>query len=170
MTDIRILPEGRLILPGRKFGCALGRSGIVRDKHEGDGATPAGRWPPRELMYRPDRMAPPRSPLPSVAMERDWGWCDDPAHPDYNRRVRLPHPARCEELWRADRLYDLVLTIGYNDAPVVAGRGSAIFMHVARPGLAPTEGCIALGLGDLEAVLAELSPDDWIVIEPPAGG
>ena len=165
MTDIRVTPQGWLILPGRRFSCALGRGGIARDKHEGDGVTPAGVWPLRELFYRADRLTPPRSSLSATPIGRDWGWCDDATHPDYNRRVTLPHPARCESLWRVDALYDVVMVLGYNDSPIVPGRGSAIFLHVARPGLTPTEGCIALGLGDLLAVLQALAPGDAIRVE-----
>ncbi len=52
-------------------------------------------------------------------------------------------------LWRADHVYDLIVPLGYNDDPVVPGKGSAIFMHVAKPDYAPTEGCVALALPDL---------------------
>ena len=45
-----------------------------------------------------------------------------------------------ERLQRPDRLYDLVIELGYNDSPPRPGAGSAIFMHVARPGLRPTAG------------------------------
>ena len=92
--------------------------------------------------------------MPLEPIAPDDGWCDDPADADYNRMVRLPHPARCEELWRDDALYDLIGVLGWNDAPVVRGRGSAIFLHVARPDFAPTEGCVALAATDLRAVLA----------------
>jgi L,D-peptidoglycan transpeptidase YkuD (ErfK/YbiS/YcfS/YnhG family) len=164
MAEFRVTPDGWLIAPGRRFPCALGRSGIATDKHEGDGATPAGRLPLRELLYRADRIARPRSRLIALPLARDDGWCDDSGHADYNRRVKLPHPARCETLWREDALYDLIAVLGYNDAPVVPGRGSAIFLHVARPNLAPTEGCVALGFGDLLAVIAELGPGDALTV------
>ncbi len=164
MPDFRVTADGWLFAGWRRFPCALGRSGIVRDKHEGDGATPAGRWPLREVLYRRDRLTPPATRLPVSAIARDDGWCDDPAHADYNRRVRLPHPARCETLWRDDALYDLICVIGYNDAPPAAGRGSAIFMHVAAPGYAPTAGCVALAPADLRAVLAEAGRGDFLVI------
>ena len=53
-------------------------------------------------------------------------------------------------------LYDLVLVLGYNDRPRIKGKGSAIFVHLARAGYTPTEGCIAFSRRDLLAVLAEI--------------
>ncbi|MDE2007139.1 MAG: hypothetical protein KGI51_11270, partial [Rhodospirillales bacterium] len=106
------------------------------------------------VLYRADRLAAPACAVPIEPIAPDDGWCDDPAHADYNRMVRLPHPASTEELWRADAVYDLIGVLGWNDAPVARGRGSAIFLHVARPDYAPTAGCIALALADLRRVLA----------------
>ncbi|MFZ4410162.1 MAG: L,D-transpeptidase family protein [Paracraurococcus sp.] len=134
--------------------CALGRGGIRTDKQEGDGATPVGVLPLRRVFYRADRVAPPACRLPVEPLAPADGWCDDPADAAYNKRVTLPHPARHETLWREDGLYDLVGVLGWNDAPVVRGRGSAIFLHLARPDLAPTEGCVALAGRDLRAALA----------------
>ena len=154
MTEALVTPDGRLVLGREVFRAALGRGGIRADKHEGDGATPAGLLPLRRVLYRADRMAIPRAAVPREPIADTDGWCDDPGHTDYNRMVRLPHPARCEEVWRRDGVYDLVGVLGWNDAPVERGRGSAIFLHVARAGYAPTEGCVALALPDLLAVLA----------------
>ncbi len=123
-------------------------------KREGDGATPVGAWPLREVFYRPDRVARPRTRLPVTPLRRDDGWCDDPADRNYNRRVRLPYPAGHERLWREDHLYDLVVVLGYNDRPRACGKGSAIFMHLATRGFGPTEGCIALRETDLRRLLA----------------
>jgi L,D-peptidoglycan transpeptidase YkuD (ErfK/YbiS/YcfS/YnhG family) len=124
--------------------CALGRTGRRALKREGDGATPAGSWPLRCVLYRADRVPRPRTRLPVQTIRPQDGWCDFPADRNYNRRVPLPYPASAERLWRQDGLYDVVVVLGFNDGPRVRGRGSAIFMHVASPGLAPTEGCIAL--------------------------
>lgn len=168
MTVFHVTADGWLFANGRRFICALGRAGTTRDKHEGDGATPEGRWPLRELLYRADRITAPLTRLPLSAIARDDGWCDDPGHADYNRRVKLPHPARHETLWREDALYDLVLVLGYNDAPVVPGRGSAIFMHIARPNWQPTEGCVALAPMDLRAILAIAAPGDAVRVTGPA--
>ena len=154
MTEAVVTPDGRLRLGGQAFRAALGRGGVRADTQEGDGATPAGLLPLRRVLYRADRTAIPRAALPREPIAATDGWCDDPGHPDYNRPVRLPHPARCEELWRRDEVYDLLAVLGWNDAPVQRGRGSAIFLHIARPGWAPTEGCVALAEADLRSVLA----------------
>jgi L,D-peptidoglycan transpeptidase YkuD (ErfK/YbiS/YcfS/YnhG family) len=144
--------------------CAIGRGGVRRDKREGDGATPSGRFPLRGTLYRPDRLTPPPTRLALRALVEADGWCDDPADAAYNRLVRLPHPARCERLWRADALYDLVIVVGYNDDPVIPGRGSAIFIHLAAPGYTATEGCVALALPDLLDLLASAAPGDMLVV------
>ena len=150
----------------RATRCALGRGGVVGAgaKREGDGCSPAGVWPMRRLLYRPDRGPVAATRLPSGAIGPDDGWCDDPADGAYNRPVSLPHPASAEALWREDGLYDVIVVLGHNDAPVVPGAGSAIFLHVAAPGYAPTEGCVALARADLDVLLARAGPDDALAI------
>lgn len=148
----------------RRYRCALGKGGIRSDKREGDGATPSGTFALRRLFYRADRIAHPATALPAQALTPNDGWCDDPAHPDYNKFVTLPFAGRHEKLWRDDALYDAICVIGYNDAPIRAGLGSAIFLHVAAPNYAPTEGCVALAPDDLIAVLAQCDADSTIAI------
>jgi len=148
-------PGGRLIWRGLTMRCALGNGGVRVDKEEGDGATPAGLLPLRRIFYRADRVKPPRCALPVEPIAPTDGWCDDPIHRDYNRFVHLPHDAHHEELWRRDEVYDVIAVLGWNDSPVERRRGSAIFLHIARPDYAPTEGCVALALPDLSRLLAE---------------
>lgn len=155
---------------GRRLRCALGRAGIATGKCEGDGATPAGVLPMRRVLYRSDRGAAPVTKLPCAPIAPDDGWCDDPNDAAYNRPVRLPYPGRHERLWREDHLYDLVVVLGWNDDPPLAARGSAIFLHLARDGYAPTEGCVALSRADLLALLAEARPGDAVRILAPATG
>ena len=170
--EIRVRPNhpaadtasGVIHCPGGPFPCALGRGGVRRHKREGDGATPAGIFPLRRVLYRPDRGGPAATKLPVAPISRDDGWCDDAADPAYNTQVRLPFPAGAERLWRDDHLYDLVVVIGHNDDPVVPGAGSAIFVHVAAPGLAATGGCVALKRSDLERLIAVARPGDVMVI------
>lgn len=162
--DISVFSDGRLLHGGRALRCALGAGGVTRAKREGDKATPAGRFPLRRVLYRPDRLAPPRTALPVAPIRPEDGWCDAPDDARYNRPVTLPYPASHERLWREDGLYDIVVVLGYNDDPPRAGKGSAIFLHVARPGYAPTEGCVALARPDFEAVLAACGPGDSIEV------
>lgn len=145
---------------------ALGRTGTRALKREGDGGTPLGRFTVRQVLYRADRIPRPRTLLPLRAIREHDGWCDDPADRNYNRFVRLPSQRSAEGLKRADHLYDLVLVLGYNDVPRVRGKGSAIFVHLARPGFTPTEGCIALSRHDLTMLLAQLRCDATIAILP----
>ncbi len=151
---------------GGPVRCALGQSGLIRHKREGDGATPIGCWPLRRVLYRPDRLAAaPKTLLPVAPLTPQDGWCDDPTHPDYNHPVTLPHPASCEHLWRDDPIYDVITVLGHNDSPPQPGLGSAIFLHVARPEYSPTKGCVALSLPDLLTLLARCRPGDTLVIE-----
>ena len=150
-----VRPDGWAVWRGRTLRCALGRAGIVSaaDKREGDGASPAGRWPLRRVLYRADRTQPPATALPLTPISPLDGWCDDPSHAAYNRQVTLPFRHSHEALWRGDGLYDLIVVLGHNDAPPAPGLGSAIFLHVAAPDYAPTEGCVALAFDDLLEVV-----------------
>ncbi len=154
MTEAVVGSDGILHLAGARYRAALGNGGLVAHKQEGDGATPLGNLPLRRVLYRADRVPRPRCAVSVLPLAPNDGWCDDPADAAYNTMVRLPHDARHETLWRPDAVYDVIGVLGWNDAPVVRGLGSAIFLHVARPDYAPTEGCIALALPDLLAALA----------------
>ncbi|MDE2227613.1 MAG: L,D-transpeptidase family protein [Alphaproteobacteria bacterium] len=165
--DLIVEPAAWARWDARRMRCALGRAGIRVGKTEGDGTTPAGAFVMRRALYRADRGAPPPTTrLPVTPIVAADGWCDDPAAAAYNRPVTLPYRARAEPLWRADRLYDLVVVLGYNDDPVIAGAGSAIFLHVASPDYAPTEGCVALAPDDLRRVLAEADAASRVVVNP----
>jgi L,D-peptidoglycan transpeptidase YkuD (ErfK/YbiS/YcfS/YnhG family) len=155
--------------PARELRCALGPGGVIAAelKREGDGATPAGLWPLRRVLFRPDRGAAPRTVLACARIEPDDGWCDAPGDPAYNRPVKLPYPASAEAMWREDGLYDLVVILGHNDDPPVSPLGSAIFLHCARPDYAPTHGCVALARADLEAVLALADASSALEVAPP---
>lgn len=154
---------GTLEWQGRSYPCALGEQGIAPEgeKLEGDRRTPAGIFPLRNLWLRADKLggAVVVTGLATTVLTRADGWCDAPGDPRYNQPVKLPCPASHEDLWRdQDDLYDLVVPLGYNDDPVVPGKGSAVFLHVARPGYAPTAGCVALARPDLLEVLRTVKP------------
>ena len=173
MTDLVIEPappggaamtHGWASLGPLTWRCALGRGGITADKVEGDGCTPAGRFPIRRLLYRPDRVRAIACAFPSQPMSPSDGWCDAPTDPAYNRLITRPYAARHETLWREDPLYDLLLVIGHNDDPVIPGKGSAVFLHLAHADYRPTEGCVAFARADFVNLLGAFDATTAVVI------
>ena len=153
------LIAGPLALP-----VALGRGGVRANKREGDGSTPRGTFRLKRLWWRADRMARPRTLLPMRAIRPDDGWCEDPGDRRYNQPIRVPERSAADRLWRGDRLYDLIVELDHNTRPRIAGRGSAVFVHIARTGFAPTAGCIALTPPALRQLVTRTGPRTRIVI------
>lgn len=149
-----------------RFPCALGRSGRRAIKREGDGATPVGAFAVRRAFYRPDRLLRPQTRLPLRSLDPRDGWCDAVGDRNYNRKVTHPYPASAEHMWRQDHLYDLVIVLDHNERPRVQGGGSAVFIHVARPGYEPTAGCIAFERHHLLRLMKLLQPGATVQIAP----
>jgi L,D-peptidoglycan transpeptidase YkuD (ErfK/YbiS/YcfS/YnhG family) len=143
---------------------ALGRSGIKADKREGDGTTPRGQFRAVRLWFRADRLLRPRTLLPMQAIRGTDAWCEDPADRRYNRPFQRSANELGDRLWRDDHLYDLIIEIDHNTRPRIAGRGSAVFIHLARPAYAPTAGCIAVKGNALRMLLRRIGPNTRITI------
>jgi L,D-peptidoglycan transpeptidase YkuD (ErfK/YbiS/YcfS/YnhG family) len=153
-----------LYCEGKTLRCAIGKGGFSSDKREGDCCTPLGVFLLRECWYRADHITSLQTQLSLKTISQYNGWCDDPKSTQYNRPITIPYAFSHEKLWRDDRLYDVVIPMGYNDDPPVAGRGSAIFMHIAKPQYEGTEGCVALALADLLTILPHMTPESQIEI------
>ena len=153
------LTAGPLVIP-----VALGRGGIRANKLEGDGGTPRGRFRLLRLWYRADRHPRPRALLPIRRITADIAWCEDPRDRRYNRPFRRRADEPGDRLRRPDNLYDYIIEIDHNTRPRMARRGSAVFIHVARPGLRPTAGCVALPLARLRQLLERVGPHTLIEI------
>jgi L,D-peptidoglycan transpeptidase YkuD (ErfK/YbiS/YcfS/YnhG family) len=156
--------EARVLLAHGVSRAVLGRSGVRALKREGDGATPLGGFPIRQVLYRADRISRPRTKVPVRAIRDGDAWCEEPTERNYNRLVTLAPGSNADRLKRKDHLYDLILVLGHNDRPRVRGRGSAIFMHLPREGYTPTAGCVALSMRDLEALLRQVRRCTRIVV------
>jgi L,D-peptidoglycan transpeptidase YkuD (ErfK/YbiS/YcfS/YnhG family) len=154
-VNLIVNPSGIANWNGQRYRCALGSGGISNQKQEGDGITPAGKFPLRQVFFRPDRIERPHTFLPVSALTEKDGWSDDLDDLHYNQKITLPYTASHELLWRTDAVYDLIAVIGYNDKPVVSGCGSAIFLHLAKPDYRDTQGCVAFALCDLSRILNE---------------
>ena len=160
-----VLQCPRLIFGAYSCACAIGQSGVIHHKIEGDGFTPLGTWKLREMWYRDDRLRCPETLLPTYEITRNLGWSDDPEDSNYNSLVHLPYRFHCEKLWREDALYDIFIPLGYNDKMSIAGRGSAIFLHLSTDDYQPTKGCIAISLEDMRLILPHLHQETVIVID-----
>lgn len=156
--------RGWLSAGPRRIQVTLGRGGIRADKREGDGATPRGLFRLRRLWWRADRGARPCTLLPVRRIRPTDGWCEDPNDRRYNRPVARGPTSSADRLWRADRLYDLLIELDHNTRPCIPGRGSAVFIHIMRPDFGPTAGCVALTPRDLRLLLGVVGPKTRILI------
>jgi L,D-peptidoglycan transpeptidase YkuD (ErfK/YbiS/YcfS/YnhG family) len=157
--------RGWLWAGAARIPVALGRSGIAANKREGDGATPRGVFRPVRLWWRADRLPHPPTLLPAKAIRPDDAWIEDPKDRRYNRAIKRGPNEPGDRLWRNDQLYDLVVELDHNTRPRIARRGSAVFVHVARPGFGPTAGCVALELPRLHRLLSRVGRKTRIVIQ-----
>jgi L,D-peptidoglycan transpeptidase YkuD (ErfK/YbiS/YcfS/YnhG family) len=157
--------QGWLVAGPLAAPVALGRAGIRADKREGDGGTPRGRFRPLRLWWRADRLPRPRTLLPIRRIGPHDAWCEDPHDRRYNQAFRRSANEPGDRLRRDDRLYDMIIEIDHNTRPRVAGRGSAVFIHVARPHFAPTAGCVALRPQDLKTLLSRINSKTRILIQ-----
>ena len=158
-------PRRGWLLAGRQaVPVALGRSGILANKREGDGGTPKGIFRPQQLWWRADRHPKPRTFLPSRPIRPEDAWCEDPHSRHYNQPLRLGHDDDGDRLTRDDHLYDFIVEIDHNSSPRIAGRGSAVFLHLARENFSPTAGCVSMTKASMLRLLARLGPETKIMI------
>ena len=159
--DLVLTPRG-VRFQGQLYPCTIGKTGITRNKREGDKATPAGIHRIVGMLYRPDRIPAP-VPWAMPIGPRDL-WSDDWTQGDYNSLVQAPYPHSHEVLRRADPLYDLVILTDWNWPDAVAGRGSAIFIHQQRRPGYPTEGCVAFSRAHLHRIAAQLTRHSRLIV------
>jgi len=156
--------RGWLTAGGWAIPVALGRGGIKANKREGDGGTPKGAFRPRRLWWRADRHPRPRTFLPVRAIGPEDAWCEDPQSRHYNQPVRLDRARSGDRLKREDHLYDFIVEIDHNTSPRITGRGSAVFLHLARDNFGPTAGCVSMTKPAMLRLLQRLGPETKIVI------
>jgi L,D-peptidoglycan transpeptidase YkuD (ErfK/YbiS/YcfS/YnhG family) len=103
--------------------------------------------------------------LPVRRIGKGDAWSEDPKDRHYNQPITVPEGRPGDRLWRDDRLYDFIIELDHNTRPRIAGRGSAVFIHVARERFKPTAGCVALTAPRLQRLLERVGPRTRVVIE-----
>lgn len=162
------------IVSAKKYKCSVGINGLTDDKREGDGKTPIGSFPLREIWVRDDKVEDNiittkliTSGLPIYRITAYDGWCDESLNLAYNKHVDLRYfdnSISHEELLREDDLYDCVIVVGYNDDPVIPAKGSAIFIHIALDNYSGTAGCVAFSKEDLWEILLSINTNSQLII------
>jgi len=137
--------------------CAIGKRGIGNKKREGDKITPIGKFKIKTILYRKDRISHFKSKINKLSIRSNMGWCDDPKSKKYNKLIKIPFKGSAEKLYRKDNTYDIILVLNYNINPIRKGKGSAIFIHVARKGYKSTLGCIAVSKRSLMKIIKKIN-------------
>ena len=140
-----------------KLRCSIGKRGISINKKEGDKKTPKGKFKLKYILYRKDRIPNLKTELKKIEIKKKMAWCDDPISKHYNKIVNYPFRYSIEKLWRKDNIYDVIIIIDYNLNPVIKNKGSAIFLHIAKQGYKPTNGCIAVSKKNIKLIAFEIN-------------
>ena len=143
--------KNTLIIDDFKLRCCIGKKGLNSNKKEGDLSTPRGLFTLKKLYFRKDRVGYPKCKISKKIIIKNMAWCDDPDHKKYNREITVRNRNHKENLYRADHIYDYLVTISHNEKKI-PNKGSAIFIHLTD-NYKQTAGCIALKRKDFEILL-----------------
>ena len=161
---IIVKKSGYLNYKNFKFRCALGKNGIKKKVKEGDFITPKGKYKLIKIYYRPDRIKKINSPLKKIKIKKNMGWCDDVNSKYYNKQIKINDKISHEKLYRNDNVYDIIVVLNYNLNPIIKGKGSAIFLHVAKKNYSKTQGFIALKKNELLNLVSKIRKNTQIKI------
>ena len=147
-----------------KLKCSVGKSGIKKNKIEGDLSTPKGIFELGTLYYRKDRITLKNCKIKKKIIKKKMGWCDDIKSKHYNREIKLPFNFSSEKLYRKNKIYDIFINIKHNYTPVIKKKGSAIFLHISGPNYKKTKGCVALQEKDFLKIIPLITKRTKILI------
>jgi len=160
---LKLKNKDKLVVGDFIFRCAIGKNGISKNKKEGDGKSPQGKFGLGTVYWRSDRIKKPITKIKCEKIKKDIGWCDDINSKFYNKKVKLNKKFRCEKLFRKDNKYDLIIVINYNTKKIVKNKGSAIFIHLTN-NYKPTAGCLAVKEKDMFIILKLINKNSKILI------
>ncbi len=160
------IKKNYLFYNGNKYKCSIGSAGFSNKKKEGDRCTPIGIFRVTDILFREDKLKDLNTNYDLKTISPRDGWCDDPSSNHYNTKIKFPFSKSAEKLFRQDNRYDIICITNHNQNPIIAGAGSAIFIHIASENYSPTAGCIALSLNDLTEILPTLTKTTDIYFGP----
>ena len=78
--------------------------------------------------------------------------------------VKFPSNFGAEKLFRINNIYDIILVLNFNFNPTIKGKGSAIFIHVAKNKYNSTEGCVAINKKNMRNILKLINKKTYVKI------
>jgi len=161
---IKVSKFRNLTFEKKKYKCSVGKYGLTRKKKEGDCKTPIGTFSIVKCLYRPDRIKKPDTNIPCKKIYKNSAWCDDTKSKYYNKMIKVPSKFQYEKLFRKDDCYNIILVLNYNMSPIIKGKGSAIFIHIAKKNYKPTRGCVAIKMQNLFEILKKINKSSKVII------
>jgi len=160
---ITLKNKDTLIIDEFKLKCCIGRSGLKKNKFEGDGCTPTGKFGIGKLYWRSDRVKKPKTKLSCKKISKKMGWCIDSKNKFYNKEIKIINKLKCEKLFRKDYKYNYFIPIKYNYYKTRKNKGSAIFIHLTKD-YKSTAGCIAISKKDFLIIAKLINKNSKIII------
>jgi L,D-peptidoglycan transpeptidase YkuD (ErfK/YbiS/YcfS/YnhG family) len=136
----------------------IGKNGFAlpNQKVEGDGKSPTGIFRLGKLFSYEKQF---HTLLENQQTTKDDKWIDDVNSPDYNKHIIGTTNAKSyENLLLNTDVYKYCTVIEYNTNPVVKGKGSAIFFHLALKPASFTSGCVAINEEYMKLMVNWLNP------------
>ena len=151
---ITLKNKDTLIIDEFRLKCCIGRGNLKKDKVEGDGSTPRGKFGIGTLYWRSDRVQKPNTKLFCKPINKKIAWCNDSKSKFYNKEIKVNKKIKFEKIYRNDYKYNYFILLKYNFFNTKKNKGSAIFIHLTKD-YKKTAGCIALSKKDF-LILAKL--------------
>jgi len=150
--------NNKWVVKQEPIAASIGKNGFALplQKVEGDGKSPSGIFKLGKLFSYEKQT---NTLLENQQTTKDDKWIDDVNSADYNKHISGSTDAKSyENLLLNNDIYKYCTVIEYNTNPVIKGKGSAIFFHLALKPTSFTAGCVAINEEYMELMVKWLDP------------
>lgn len=150
--------DNKWVVKQSPIEAAIGKNGFAlpQMKVEGDGKSPTGIFKIGKLFSYEKQT---NTLLENQQTTKNDKWIDDVNSVDYNKHVSgFTNAKSYENLLLDTDVYKFCTVIEYNTKPVVKGKGSAIFFHLALKPDSFTAGCVAIKENYMKLMVNWLDP------------